>query len=132
MDTFSKVFVSAVQNVLDSVTKGNLKFIFHLIIFQLVLLSKNGRVLVYTAKGKGSTKFYMDAVSFFSLTHTLFIQGSEAINMCSAKIFHQPNAKIPISGLACLKDTGQLFAVNNVESPNVWRVPDVACNLSIY
>ncbi|CAD5223523.1 unnamed protein product [Bursaphelenchus okinawaensis] len=77
---------------------------------KLVLLCKNGRVLVYTAAGLSHKIFFMD-------------NKTESLDIASARIFHTRNA---ITGLACLKSTGQLFAVNDVESHLLWRISDVS------
>ncbi|KAI6218499.1 Vacuolar protein sorting-associated protein 16-like protein [Aphelenchoides fujianensis] len=80
---------------------------------KLILLSKNGRVLVYTASGKSCKTFYMD-------------DKTEAVDICSALVFTSRRlAQGAPTGLACLKTTGQLFAVNDVESPLLWRITDV-------
>ncbi|CAD5232911.1 unnamed protein product [Bursaphelenchus xylophilus] len=82
---------------------------------KLVLLSKNGRVLVYTATGQSHKTFFMD-------------NKTESLDIHSAVAFHSRNA---ITGLACLKSSGQLFAVNDVESSLLWRIVDVSNSQNI-
>ncbi|KAI6213149.1 hypothetical protein M3Y94_00116300 [Aphelenchoides besseyi] len=80
---------------------------------KLILLSKNGRVLVYTASGKAIRTFYMD-------------DESEGVDIVSAITFTSRRSDFEPTGLACLKTTGQLFAVNDIETPLLWRIPNVS------
>ncbi|KAI6190327.1 Vacuolar protein sorting-associated protein 16-like protein [Aphelenchoides bicaudatus] len=108
-----KVFTSNGE-LLSQIETSQLYRMFWTVSQKLILLSKNGRVLIYTAKGKPvHHPFHMD-------------KKTEILNICSAKVFHQLNSNNPVTGIACLKDTGQFFAVNNVENAILWRVPDIS------